>query len=41
MKISIFTTMTNPEKRMDPYKEALKCYEDFADEIIIVGIYNH
>ena len=37
MKISIFTTMTNPQKRMDPYKEALKCYEDFADEVIIVG----
>ncbi len=29
--------MTNPEKRMDPWKEALNCYEDFADEIIITG----
>ena len=37
MKVSIFTTMTNPQKRMDPYIEALKCYEDFADEVIIVG----
>ncbi len=36
-KISIFTTMTNPEERNDPYKEALKCYEDFADEVVIVG----
>mgnify|MGYP002021754025 CR=1 FL=1 len=37
MKLSIFTSMTDPESRMDPYKEALECYEDFADEIIIVG----
>lgn len=37
MTISIFTSFTNPEKRMDPYKEALACYSDFADEVIIVG----
>ena len=37
MKISIFTTMTNPEERMDPWKEAIDCYEDFADEIITTG----
>ena len=37
MKISIFTTMTNPEERMDPWKESLACYEDFADEVIVVG----
>lgn len=36
-KISIFTTMTDPEERMDPWKEALNCYEDFADEVIITG----
>lgn len=35
--ISIFTTYTNPEKRMDPWKEALSCYKDFADEVIITG----
>jgi len=35
--ISIFTTMTNPEDRNDAWKEALACYEDLADEIIIVG----
>lgn len=29
--------MTNPEKRMDPWKEALNCYEDLADEVVIVG----
>ena len=37
MKISIFTHMTNPEERMDPWKEALDCYENFSDEIVIVG----
>ena len=37
MKISIFTTMTNPDERMDPWKEALNCYEDFADEVVITG----
>ena len=29
--------MTQPEKRMDPWKEALSCYEDFADEVTVVG----
>jgi len=37
MKVSIFTTMTNPSARNDPWKEALSCYEDIADEIIIKG----
>ena len=37
MKISIFTTYTDPELRNDPWKEALKCYEDFSDEIIVSG----
>ena len=37
MNISIFTSMTNPELRMDPWKEALACYEYFSDEIVIVG----
>jgi len=37
MKLSVFTTMTDPESRNDPYKEALKCYEDLGDELIIVG----
>lgn len=36
-KLSIFTTMTNPEKRNDPWTEALNCYEELADELIIVG----
>ncbi len=37
MNISIFTSITNPEMRMDPWKEALSCYEDIADEVITVG----
>jgi len=37
MKLSIFTSTTNPEERMDPYHEALSCYEDFADEVVTVG----
>ena len=36
-KISIFTSMTNPEERMDPWKEAMECYKDFADEVVVVG----
>ena len=29
--------MTKPDERMDPWKEALNCYNDFADEVIVVG----
>ena len=29
--------MTNPTERMDPWEEALSCYRDFADEVVIVG----
>ena len=34
--LSIFTSMTNPELRNDPWKEALECYKYFADEVVIV-----
>ncbi len=37
MKISIATTYTNPEERNDPWEEAVSCYKDFADEIIVTG----
>ena len=37
VSLSIFTTMTDPEKRNDPWKEALDCYNFFADEVIVVG----
>lgn len=35
--LSIFTTFTEPELRNDPWREAIECYENFADEIIIQG----
>ena len=37
MKVSIITSFTDPDSRMDPWKEALLCYENFADEIIVTG----
>ena len=37
MKLSITTTMTDPESRKDPWREALECYEDLADEVVITG----
>jgi len=37
MSISIFTTMTNPDDRNDPWRESLKCYESVADEVVVVG----
>lgn len=36
MKISIFTTITNPEERKYPYLEALESFCDVADEVIVV-----
>lgn len=36
MKISIHTTITNPERWQYPYIEALKSFCDVADEVIIV-----
>ena len=35
--LSIATSYTNPEKRMDPWREALACYEDLADEVVRSG----
>ena len=29
--------MKNPEERMDPWKEAIECYESIVDDIVIVG----
>jgi glycosyltransferase involved in cell wall biosynthesis len=37
MKLSIFTTIKNPEKRGDNPLDALNCYEDLADEVVIVN----
>lgn len=34
MIVSIFTTSTRPKERGDPIDEALKCYNELADEVI-------
>ena len=38
MKISVITTITNPEERQDRWQEALSCFCDFADEVIVVNV---
>ena len=35
-KLSIFTTITDPEKRGDTFRPALNCYRDLADELVII-----
>lgn len=37
MKLSIFTTITNPTIRGDNWKDALQCYTELADELIIIN----
>lgn len=37
MKISVITTITNPEERQDCWREAISCFCDFADEVIVVN----
>ena len=34
--MSIFTTITDPEQRQDPYLEAIDNYLDFADEVVVI-----
>lgn len=36
LKLSIFTTITDPERRGDNYRDAVSCYEDLADEVVVV-----
>lgn len=36
MKLSIFTTVTDPISRGDNWKDALNCYADLAQELVIV-----
>lgn len=36
MKLSVFTTMSNPAHRGDNYIDALDCYKELADEVVIV-----
>lgn len=35
MKVSIFTTATDPVRRGDPFLEAMTCYEEMADEVVL------
>lgn len=37
MKLSIFTTITNPTLRGDNWRDSLNCYQDLADELIIMN----
>lgn len=37
MKLSIFTTVTDPKRRGDNYSDALACYKDLADEVVVVN----
>lgn len=37
MKISVFTTTTNPTVRGDNWQDAIRCYADLADEVIIIN----
>lgn len=36
MKLSVFTTVTNPLERGDLLTEPLACYDDLADELVVV-----
>lgn len=36
MKLSIFTTVTDPVKRGDNYDDAMACYKELADEVVII-----
>lgn len=36
MKLSIFTTCSEPVARGDTWFEAMNCYHDFADEVVVV-----
>lgn len=36
MRLSVFTTITRPEHRGDNYDDAGRCYDDLADELIII-----
>ena len=35
--ISVFTTMTNPGERNDPWEEAINCYQSISKDLVIVG----
>lgn len=37
MRLSIFTTMTDPDQRGDNYADSLNCFRELADEVVIVN----
>jgi len=37
VKLSILTTITNPDERQDKWIQALSCYCDLADEVVVVN----
>lgn len=37
MKLSIFTTVTDPERRGDNWRDAFSCYRELADEVILMN----
>lgn len=36
MRLSVFTTITDPYLRGDNYIDAIRCYKDLADEVVVV-----
>lgn len=36
MRLSVFTTITNPVRRQDPFAQAIDCYTEMADEVVVV-----
>lgn len=36
MKLSVFTTVSNPKMRGDNSRDAIKCYKDLANEVVVV-----
>lgn len=36
MKLSLFTTITRPGKRGDNAQDAMRCYKDLADEVVVI-----
>jgi hypothetical protein len=37
LKLTVFTTLTNPTIRGDNWRDALECYKELADELIIIN----
>jgi hypothetical protein len=37
MRLSVFTTVTDPDKRGDNFRDAFACYRELADEVIVIN----